>query len=82
MENNILTAKEWIYKYNEEYGYNYSNYDCNYFIMELYTSYKTKVLEEEFSKYWKETAIKILELEGKVQFLENYNETLILQQNK
>lgn len=66
--NEILTAKEWLGNEIANSNREILNITDK---MEEYASYKTKTLEEEFSKYWKETEIKILELQGKLQFIEN-----------
>lgn len=49
--NNTLTAKEWVYKYNKENGYNYSNENCDYFIMEKYANYRNRILEAKILEF-------------------------------
>lgn len=76
--NEILTAKEWLEKETNTEDICRTGSDmciisgkeCHDF-MERYANYRTKMLEEKFSKYWKETEMKVLELEGKLSFIEN-----------
>lgn len=73
--NNVLTAKEWLEKDGKQDGVCKNNPyipGCATKIsnvMEQYASYRTKELEIEFNKFWKETTMKILELEGKIEFI-------------
>lgn len=75
--NEILTAKEWLEK-EGVFPYNHFTIedDINKMprtedIMERYANYRTKMLKEKFSKYWRDSEMKILELEGKLRFIEN-----------
>ena len=55
-----LTAKEWVEKYNDETDSQYSDYDCNYPMMEQYANYRTKELENkiiEFRNKFKDVAM-------------------------
>lgn len=51
MENKTLTAKKWVDKYNEETDSQYSDYDCNYPMMEQYANYKNKELENKIVEF-------------------------------
>jgi len=74
--NNTLTAKEWLEK---EGLLNHELRQKEYYVieaglMERYANYRTKMLKEKFNKYWKETEMRILELEGRLKFIENIYE--------
>lgn len=80
--NNILTAKEWLEKegiYTSiakgiDIGIIVERGIINSELMERYANYRTKILEDKFSKYWKEAEMRLLELEGRLKFIENIYE--------
>ena len=74
MENNILTAKEWLEKDIVPFESIVSGVDLNIDKMERYANYRNKMLEDKFSKYWKEAEMRLLELEGRLKFIENIYE--------
>ena len=74
MENKILTAKEWLEKDIVPFESIVSGVDLNIDKMERYADYRTKILEDKFSKYWKEAEMRLLELEGRLKFIENIYE--------
>lgn len=49
--NNTLTVKEWVEEYNKETDSQYSDYDCNYSIMEKYANYKNRILEDKILRF-------------------------------
>ena len=71
MENNILTAKEWLEKDIVPFESIVSGVDLNIDKMERYANYRSKMLEEKFNKYWKEAEMRILELEARLKFIED-----------
>jgi hypothetical protein len=49
--NNTLTAKERVNKLNKDENSQWSDYDCNYSIMEEYANYKNKMLEDKILRF-------------------------------
>ena len=81
--NNTLTAKEWLEKELikntlldpvDKPGMDIDCYSTVSVVMEDYANYRTKILEDKFSKYWKEAEMRLLELEGRLKFIENIYE--------